>query len=84
MLGNDYAVLTMEELDAYRKMKFEYDCKLAECEKMIQALQVDRAEYEYLKHPAETLVHLEKRLHNTDNASEIRTIAYPLKIGVIL
>lgn len=38
---------------------------------MIQSLQVDRAEYDYLKHLADTLGRLEKCLHNTDNASEI-------------
>ncbi len=55
----------------YEHQKDEYQRKLAECEKMIEALQVDRAEYDYLKHLADTLVRLEKRLHNTDNASEI-------------
>ncbi len=55
----------------YEQLEDAYQRKLAECEKMIQTLQVDREEYEYLKHLADTLVRLEKRLHNTDNASEI-------------
>ena len=64
-------ILTAEEHETYISMKQEYECKLAECEQMFQSLQVDREEYAYLKHLADTLVRLEKRLYNTDNASEI-------------
>lgn len=71
LLGNDFVILTAEEHQTYISMKQEYERKLEECEQMIQSLQVEQDEYEYLKHLADTLVRLEKRLHNTDNASEI-------------
>jgi len=71
LLGNDFVILTAEEHQTYISMKQEYERKLAECEQMVQSLQVEQDEYEYLKHLADTLVRLEKRLHNTDNASEI-------------
>ena len=63
--------VTVIDRTEYEQQEDVYQRKLAECEKMIQTLQVDREEYEYLKHLADTLVRLEKRLHNTDNASEI-------------
>ena len=68
MFGRQVTVIDRTE---YEQQENEYQRKLAECEKRILSLQVDRAEYDYLKHLADTLVRLEKRLHNTDNASEI-------------
>ena len=56
LLGNDFVILTAEEHETYISMKHEYERKLAECEQMIQSLQVEQNEYEYLKHLADTLV----------------------------
>ncbi len=63
--------VTVIDRTDYEQRKEAYQRKLAECEQLIQSLQVDREEYEYLKCLVDTLVRLEKRLHNTDNASEI-------------
>ena len=63
--------VTVIDRTEYEQRENTYKRKLAELEKVIQALQVDYNEYEYLKHLADTLVRLEKRLHNSDNASEI-------------
>jgi len=68
----------------YERQEDEYQRKLAECEKMIQSLQVDRAEYDYLKHLADTLVRLEKRLHNTDNAYCHSVIQSAVRIPTVL
>ncbi len=66
--GNKYILLDKEE---YARQQEYYTQKLAEYEQLIASLRIDQAEYEYLKRLADTLVRLEKRLHNTDNASEI-------------
>jgi len=63
--------VTVIDRTEYEQRENSYQRKLAELEKVIQALHVDHNEYEYLKHLADTLVRLEKRLHNSDNASEI-------------
>ena len=63
--------VTVIDRTEYEQREEAYRKKLTECELIIQSLQVDQAEYEYLKRLADTLVRLEKRLHNTDNASEI-------------
>ena len=63
--------VTVIDRTEYEQRENTYKRKLAELEKVIQALHVDHNEYEYLKHLADTLVRLEKRLHNSDNASEI-------------
>ena len=52
LLGNDFVIFTAEEHQTYISMKQEYERKLAECEQMIQSLQVEQDEYEYLKHLA--------------------------------
>ena len=63
--------VTVIDRTEYEQRENTYQRKIAELEKVIQALHVDHNEYEYLKHLADTLVRLEKRLHNSDNASEI-------------
>lgn len=46
LLGNDFVILTAEEHQTYISMKQEYERKMAECEQMIQSLQVEQDEYE--------------------------------------
>ena len=63
--------ITVIDRTEYMQQEESYRRKLSECERMLQSHHIEREEYEYLKHLADTLVRLEKRLHNTDNASEI-------------
>lgn len=66
--GNKYILLNKSE---YLKQQEYYTPKLTEYEKHISSLQLDQAEYQFLRHFAATLIQLEKLLHNSDNADEI-------------
>ena len=68
LLGKDYIILRSEE---YNRIRTEFDQKIAELEKRLESVLIDEAEYRFLKHFAATLVTLEKRLHDSDNADEI-------------
>ena len=68
LCGGRYIILDRAE---YEQEQSAYSRKLAECEQIIASLQVDQEEFMYLRHFAATLIQLEKRLHSTDNASEI-------------
>jgi len=68
LLGKEYVILTSEE---YNRIHAEFRQKVAELEKQLESVLIDEAEYRFLKHFAATLVMLEKRLHDSDNADEI-------------
>lgn len=68
LLGRDYIILRSEEYDRIRS---EFSLKIAELEQRLESVLIDEAEYRFLKHFAATLVTLEKRLHDSDNADEI-------------
>ena len=68
LLGKEYVILTSEE---YNRIHTEFRQKVAELEKQLESVLIDEAEYRFLKHFAATLVMLEKRLHDSDNADEI-------------
>ena len=59
--GNKYILLDKEE---YSNQQKTYTQKLAEYEQLIAALQIDQAEYQFLRHFAATLIQLEELLHN--------------------
>ena len=68
LLGKEYVILTSEE---YNRIHTEFRQKVAELEKQLESVLIDETEYRFLKHFAATLVMLEKRLHDSDNADEI-------------
>lgn len=68
LLGKEYIILRSEE---YNRVRSEFEQKTAELEKQLESVLIDEEEYRFLKHFAETLVMLEKRLHDSDNADEI-------------
>lgn len=68
LLGKEYIILRSEEYDRIRS---DFSRKIAELEQRLESVLIDEAEYRFLKRFAETLVTLEKRLHDSDNADEI-------------
>ena len=68
LIGSQYLIINKNE---YEKQQKCYTQKLAEYEQLIASLQIDQAEYQFLRHFAATLIQLEKHLHNSDNADEI-------------
>ena len=68
LLGKEYVILRSEEYD---RLRSEFSRKISELEQRLESVLIDEAEYRFLKRFAETLVTLEKRLHDSDNADEI-------------
>ncbi len=68
LIGSQYLIICK---NAYERQQEYYTQKLAEYEQLIASLQIDQAEYLFLRHFAATLIQLEKLLHNSDNADEI-------------
>lgn len=68
LIGSQYLIICK---NAYERQQEYYTQKLSEYEQHIASLQIDQAEYQFLRHFAATLIQLEKHLHNSDNADEI-------------
>ena len=73
LLGKEYVILRSEE---YNRIRTEFQEKITELEKQLESVLIDEAEYRFLKHFAATLVTLEKRLHDSDNADEILQVTF--------
>ncbi|MDD6983776.1 MAG: hypothetical protein PUJ47_01060 [Clostridia bacterium] len=73
LLGKEYIILRSEE---YNRIRTEFEQKISELEKRLESVLIDEAEYRFLKHFSTTLVTLEKRLHDSDNADEILKATY--------
>ena len=73
LLGKNYVILGSDE---YTHIRTEFQEKIVELEKQLEAVLIDEAEYYFLKHFSSTLVMLEKRLHESDNADEILKATY--------
>ena len=59
----DYIILC---LGKYDRLQSEFDQKNRRMKKRLESVLIDEAEYPFLKHFAETLTALKKRLHDSD------------------
>ena len=71
LLGKNYVILTVEDYDGLKKIELDYRSKLDEYKRRLQESEIDSREYKFYKAFVDTLVELEKELHNTDDVELI-------------
>lgn len=71
LLGKDYVILTVENYNELKKIEQQYRTRLDEYKRRLQEAEIGSREYRFYKSFVDTLVDLEKELHNTDDVELI-------------